>query len=1617
MSTHPSLDNVLLLPLLKQINQAYGKKEAETLKLFAKQYFASTANTELAKYTEDELFVSMADAWRFMQQRSSTLPKIEFVYRKLDKDAKRQTGTSVYMLLDDMPFLVDSVRQSLNRAGVIIRSINNAVFHVERVSGNRKSKGHLKNIAVTRHEGYQPEALSCINCAHISESQARAVEKALRDTLKHVAVAVKDFVPISNRARDIRESLLANPKLAPVSKDELKDSCDFIAWLMDNHFTFLGYEEYRIKHLKQGVVMELQKDSLMGVSRLKRDLKTKVNLKTLPSGTANLILKKQICNFAKSTNLSKVHRPAHYDYVLLKEFDSKGNVVKEHRFVGLYTSSVYYRAALEIPLVRKKVNAVLEQSGFAPNGHSIKDLLQVINVLPRDELFMISKDQLFTTALEITRIQQSQTSRLFIRKDSYGKFFSCLLYVPRDQFNTKLREDIQEFLCEELCADDIEYTTLLSESMLVRMHFIVRVKDIQKVKFNADDLEVRLIERIKPWDDDFLDALLIKYHDADAEKLHKEYSDTYSAAYKEAYSGDEGVKDISRIQQLGTHKRLGLDLDTCNSTVGAEYSFKIFSYESQLILSDVVPILENLGLQIISEKGFELKRDEQASVWIHDFSLARRHIGNDFSDELKENFEEAFRAIWEKHTDDDSFNALVVTANLPWRSIALLRAYAAYLKQIQFGYSTEFFADTLIKHKQITVLLLQCFQQAFSPIDNAANSRKLEATKKNILKKVEEVSNLSEDGALRAYLNLIDATQRTNYFQHDEVTGELKNYFSFKLLPERINGIPLPRPKYEIFVYAREMEGVHLRGGEVARGGLRWSDRIEDYRTEVLGLVKAQQVKNSVIVPVGAKGGFVVKAPSADRDEFMALGVKCYKTFISGLLDLTDNIVDGEIVPPFEVKRKDQDDPYLVVAADKGTATFSDIANSIAHDYGFWLGDGFASGGSNGYDHKAMGITAKGAWVSVQRHFRELGINVQKQDFSVVGIGDMSGDVFGNGMLLSRHICLTAAFNHLHIFIDPNPGSATSFKERQRLFRKPGSNWEDYNSELISKGGGVFSRAAKSIPVTPQMKERFAIDSDALTPDQLISALLKSPVDLIWNGGIGTYVKASSESHAQVGDKGNDVLRVNGNELRCRVVGEGGNLGFTQLARIEFGNHGGVSLTDFIDNSAGVDCSDHEVNIKILLNDLAAAGKLNHSRRNRLLESMTDMVSELVLANNYAQVQAIGVALTQTDSRHQEYVDLLRYLEAHAGLDRDIEFLPNDEQLEEREAEGKFFTRPEISVLTSYMKMYLKQELADADYLDDPYLIPYLHSAFPQTLVKRYGEEMEQHTLRPKIIATQLANLVVNKLGPSFVYRMVDSTASTVSEVIKAAIIAMHICRIDESWAAVEALDYSVETKIQADMMSRLIRLVRRTTRWLLRNRRGNLNFESEVELFAKPMVQFKKMLPKKLPSESTKLYKQKLKSLEEKGVESELAHEICSADFLYPATSLIEVSQSTGEKLSVVADIYYSLGELLKLNWLGTMINQLPVSNYWQALARETYLDDLSWQQRALTCNVVNTKSLSGSGKTKVARWNEKHADTIARATNMLILLQAENNPDYSMFSVALRELLNLSHSTAHGN
>lgn len=1625
MNNAAKTESTTMLSIYQKIDSDFSGNKADALKLFARQFFASTSKSDLKKSSIDAIYQQLLEAWEFIAERKSTSPKIVFVQGRVIQDSQLKPGTSIYLLLDDMPFIVDSVRQALNRAGISIRWINNAVIFARRKplkpivpASNqgeaRELSGKLQDLAIERKAGYQPEAVCRIHCQFLEETRCKQVEEELADVLRHVTAAVSDYPKMCAKALEIGTSLRAKAAQIPVSEENLEESLKFIEWLVNNHFTFLGYEEYSIRKTKQDSYVELKKESMLGVSKLKTSLKPRASLASLPPGTGKMILKKRICGFAKSATRSKVHRPAYQDYVLIKEFDRNGEVEKEHRFVGLYTSTVYYRAALEIPLVRNKVKQVLNSSGFAPNGHSMKDLLQVINVLPRDELFQISHKQLASTAMEIARIQETRTTRLFIRKDSYSKFFSCLVYMPRDNYNTNVRLRVQNFLQDRLHAEEVDFYTYLSESILVRIHFILRVPKIHLVKYKESELEKELAALVKPWEDYFRDALHARYNEQQATEYFGWYASCFPSSYVESYGAETAAEDVEYIEKVINTDNLSLKLCPCKSDAGAEFSFKIFSHKKQLFLSDVDPILENLGLNIISEKAFRLQPNTEDPVWLHEFSLYRKIADSEIADGLRTNFEDAFQAVWHKRINDDNFNALVINANLPWRDAALLRAFASYLKQIQFGFGTGFIAETLSRHRHISRLLVEYFYALFDLSRAKNGSEEAGRVRAKILTAIDAVVHLSEDSVLRAYVNMIDAMLRTNYFQKDSA-GAFKDYFSFKFNPELIDGMPLPRPKFEIFVFSRQVEGVHLRGGRVARGGLRWSDRGEDYRTEVLGLVKAQQVKNSVIVPVGAKGGFVIKGPPAglNRDQFMALGIASYQTFVRGLLDITDNLQGGKVIAPRDVIRRDDDDPYLVVAADKGTATFSDIANQISADYGFWLGDGFASGGSNGYDHKKMGITAKGAWKSVQRHFRELGINVQEQDFTVVGIGDMSGDVFGNGMLLSPHICLVAAFNHQHIFIDPDPEAAISLAERERLFRLPRSTWADYNPRLISKGGGILERSAKTVKITPEMKRRFGIETDSMSPNELIRSVLRSQVDLLWNGGIGTYVKATSESHADVGDKSNDALRVNAGELRCKVIGEGGNLGMTQAARIEYGKRGGISLTDFVDNSAGVDCSDHEVNIKIVLNKLMLENALSKSKRDALLGSMTDEIEALVLEDNYNQVQAIGIAKSQMELRNEEYAELINYLETNAGLSRKLEHLPDREQLEERYVKGQFLTRPEIAVLTSYMKMFLKARLVSAPYLEDPFLHLYLFKAFPSKLVKKYRDEILLHPLRKEIIATQLANSVVNLVGPSFVYRMADSTGSAVAEVVKVAVIVKEIFQINNIWEEIEALDYQISASVQIDMMSRLIRLMRRTTRWLLRNPRKVLGFGGEIDLFTRRIRETREMFPQRLPPDFAAMFNDKLGHLRGLSVPPGLAQRVVECEFLFPALSFIEISADTGQDLTRVVDTYYAIGEALQLNWLGKMLNQLAVTSYWQALARESFLDDLSRLQQALTSNVVREKSGKISAENAVAQWVNFHADAITRANQLLKQLQSEPQQDYSMFSVVLREFQKLSQTT----
>ncbi len=1088
------------------------------------------------------------------------------------------------------------------------------------------------------------------------------------------------------------------------------------------------------------------------------------------------------------------------------------------------------------------------------------------------------------------------------------------------------------------------------------------------------------------------------------------YYNAFSSAYREHFSPEQALQDIALIDSITDADELASGFGPVDQTRPDRLYFKLISRQDSLVLSDVVPILEDLGVRVIGEHPYAVRSGTDQKVWIHDFKLATQFSNSNELESIKPLFREAFKRTWQGQAENDAFNRLVLAASLDWRQVALLRAYSRYLRQIRFGFSQPFIADVLCRQPQIARLLVNLFAQRFDPA-TGPDTLAAEQTETQILQILDHVDNLDEDRVIRRYLELIQATLRTNYYQPD-ANGVAKEYFSFKFDPQRISGLPKPRPRYEVFVYSPRMEGVHLRAGKVARGGLRWSDRSEDYRTEVLGLVKAQQVKNAVIVPMGAKGCFIAKQlpTGSDREQIHAEGIACYQTYIRGLLDITDNLVSGVVVPPDSVVRHDDDDPYLVVAADKGTATFSDIANAIAVEYGFWLGDAFASGGSEGYDHKKMGITARGAWESVKRHFRERSIDTQSSAFSVVGIGDMAGDVFGNGMLLSETIQLVAAFNHQHIFIDPNPDSPSSFAERQRLFALPRSSWSDYNAELISRGGGVFSRQAKRIPISSEMKVRFAIDEDHLTPDTLITALLKSPVDMLWNGGIGTYVKSSTESHSDVGDKANDGLRIDANELRCQILGEGGNLGFTQRGRIEFGLQGGASNTDFIDNAGGVDCSDHEVNIKILLNEQVAKGELSMAQRNQLLREMTDEVSGLVLQNNYRQVQALSIAQQHATDSLDEYIHLIDAMEASGKLDRAMEFLPDRKTLIDRREKKTGLTRPELAVLISYTKIEIKQALIDSWVTDDANLSDEVTTAFPARLLQRFPDAVHNHPLRREIIATQIANDLVNRMGITYLHKIRQATGADHAQVAAAYLIAREIYAIEPRWQAIEALDNQIPVSIQEAMMSELTKLLTRASWWLLRRRRNHLDIQACIADYRAGIEQTVasiEQLQQAIPSQDRWL--SRFQQYRDNGVPEMLAAYTAANEGLYWLLDIIEVARELKREVSEVAPVYFQLGEHLNLPWLDRQIRTYQSTSHWQALARNGYRDDLDAQQRAVTINALRDLDPSAPADSAIEGWLTRHEVFLHRWHNLLTNMQSSTTVDCAIFSVAINVLLEL--------
>ena len=1591
-----------------------GAAALDQVSLFARQFFASVGVEELTERRLVDLAGCCLSAWAMLQRFDPQAPQVVLFSPEYERHGWQSPHTVLQMLHPDMPFLVDSLHMELRRRGHAVHSLQNCVLSLRRGAG-----GELLELLEPGADGpdVRREALISLEidrCASAGEQHMLA--KALHEVLADVRLAVGDFGSMQERVRALLAGL--QPSCAAVREADCAEVGAFLEWLLDNHFTFLGYEEFTVETQADGSgLLVYDEASLLGLSRrLRVDLSEAqrwVSAQALAWLRAPCLL-----SFAKADQPARVHRAAYPDYVSLRQFDEGGQLLRECRFMGLYTSPVYRESIHTIPCVRGKVAEVERRAGFESSAHLGKSLVQVLEVLPRDDLFQTPVEELIATAVAIVQLQERSRLRLFLRRDPFGHFCYCLVYVPREIYSTDTRQKIERVLRQRLGASDSEFWTEFSESVLARVQFILRVDPRAPVEVDPQRLEQEVIQACRSWQDECASLLLEAFGEARGTDLRASFADGFPAGYRERFEPHMAVIDLRHLLELSEERPLAMSFYRPPLERGPQLHCKIYHADTPLPLSDMLPILENLGLRVLGEFPFRLRRQDGREFWVHDYSLATAEgIDVDLA-QLDRVLQDAFLHIVRGDAENDGFNRLVLGAGLPWREVALLRAYGRYLKQIRLGFDLGYIAATLNSHADIAGGLVRLFKTRFylaRKLSAEALKDKQQRLEQAILGALERVQVLNEDRILRRYLELVRATLRSNFYQSDEGGGP-KDYLSFKLDPRQITEMPRPVPRFEIFVYSPRVEGVHLRGGKVARGGLRWSDREEDYRTEVLGLVKAQQVKNAVIVPVGAKGGFVPRRlpVGGTRDEIQAEAIACYRIFVSGLLDLTDNLVEGEVQPPPGVVRHDEDDPYLVVAADKGTATFSDIANALSADYGFWLGDAFASGGSAGYDHKGMGITARGGWVGVQRHFRERGVDVQEQPITVVGIGDMAGDVFGNGLLRSDKLQLIGAFNHLHIFLDPNPDPAASFAERQRLFDLPRSNWTDYDAALISEGGGVYPRSAKSIPISAQMRERLGLDAEHLTPNELIGALLRAPVDLLWNGGIGTYVKASRESHMDVGDKANDAVRVNGRELRCKVVGEGGNLGMTQLGRVEYCLGGGACNTDFIDNAGGVTCSDHEVNIKILLGEVVRAGDLTLKQRNELLREMTEAVAGLVLNISYRQVQALSLAQRHVHGRLGEFRRLMADLESRGRLDRALEFLPADDELTARVAQGQsqVLTRPELALLLSYSKFDLKETLLHSTLVDDAYLLDELHQAFPAPLVEGFPQAMEHHRLRREIVSTRIANDLVDHMGMTFVQRLNESTGLTPAHIAAGWVVVRDLFELPYWWRQIEALDHRIDPTLQLKLMEELMRLGRRATRWLLRNRRGDLDLARDVAHFAPSVKALSENLEELLEGPVHAAWQARRERFEAGGAPVELARQMAAGGDLYTLLPIIDPADVTGQPPMRVAACYYALAAELELGWYLQQLNALPVENNWQALARESLRDELDAQQRALTISVLQMAEGPQELDERLKHWLTEHQPLVARWRHLLAELRATNASDYAVYAVANRELQDLAQS-----
>jgi glutamate dehydrogenase len=1587
---------------------------SDNISCYLRAYYQRVATEDLA--SPDRL-AAVAHAHAQLGLRRPQGRALVQVREPGDLDRAGPSSIVVDIVIDDMPYLVDSVTTELNRHQAGIQLLVHPVLRVRRdVTGQLRE---ILGVCGDETDRVIPARGADDTLEELNESwthvelaaprdrlSADQLAADLRRVLEDVRVVVEDQRRMGEMARSLAGQLGAEPG------SDLAEFGELLRWLADDNFTFLGYRQYDLVHAAGGQGLCAVPGTGLGILRHDRPGSDPVRplppqiLARTQDPAERLVL-------AKANSRSTVYRANYLDYISVKKLDSSGTVTGEFRFLGLYTHAAHTEPIAGIPVLRRKLAAVLAAAGLARDSHDGKDLVEILEDYPREELFEISADELIPIALGVLRLSERKQTRLFLRRDRYGRYMSCLVYLPRDRYTTEARLRAQGILTQALNGVSMDYSAMVGDSALARLYVVIRGERGRPVpQVDAAALERALAAAVRSWDEDLADEATSRLGEDRARTLLDLCPEGIPETYKADVTAANAVDDLTTIMEL---REAGTDVAVRLVESADRWTLVVYRPQTPITLSEVLPQLQHMGLEVVDEHPYQFTRRENAgSFWIYEFGL--RAPAAPPGGSVRQIFEEALTALWHGETEDDGFNALVLTAGLSWREVVLLRAYAKYLRQGGTRFSEDYLQRVLRSNGAITRLLVRLFKSRFDPGRQAGVSERCEAITEEIRGQLDEVVSLDHDRILRTYLALIDATLRTNYYRQQSpgaVPGPRP--LVVKLDPSGVPGLMAPRPKFEIFVHSPRLDAVHLRFGRVARGGLRWSDRLEDFRTEVLGLVKAQEVKNAVIVPSGAKGGFVCKRlpDPADREAYAAEVLACYQTFIAAMLDVTDNIEADQVVPPPDVIRRDGDDPYLVVAADKGTATFSDTANEMAARYGFWLGDAFASGGSEGYDHKKMGITARGAWESVRWHFAALGLNPDTDEFTVAGIGDMSGDVFGNGMLLSRRIKLIAAFDHRHVFLDPDPDPAASLNERTRLYDLPRSSWADYDPALISPGGGVWPRGVKSVPVSPQARTALGLEArvTALSPDDLISAILAAPVDLLWNGGIGTYVKASSESHAEVGDRSNEAVRIDAPRLRARVIGEGGNLGLTQAARIEYSLRGGLMNTDFIDNSAGVDTSDHEVNIKILLADAIRDGAIPASARHKLLNDMTGEVTSLVLRHNYGQNMALAVARSQAPSLLHVHVRYLRKLIRDKRLNPVRDVLPDEREIAERRSAGVGLTNPELALLLAHTKIAAGEDVLESGLPDDPYLRRVLDGYFPAPLRAAFADRMEAHPLRREIITTSAVNEMIDTSGTTFLFRLVEETGASVPDLTRAWLVAREVFDMSAFWHQVEELEGRVPVAAQITLLLEGRKLTERAVRWLLQNRRPPFDIQDTVAFFAEGVRTVRSGLPKLLTGRDLAGFEEHRDSYLDLGVPAELADRVAAMVPAYSAFGIVQAAVSAGRGIEETAEVYFDLADRLQITRLRDRITALPRDDRWSTMARAALRDDLYAAHASLTEDVlgVSGAEVGKSPEERLAAWSSRNEAAVAMATQTLGEIWESERFTFTTLSVALRAIRTL--------